>query len=29
MTKLIIKNKFAKSDYDIHSTYECGISLFG
>lgn len=29
MTKLIIKNKFAKFDYDIHSTYECGISLFG
>ena len=29
MTKLIIKNKFAKSDYDIHSTYECGILLFG
>ena len=29
MTTLIIKNKFAKSDYDIHSTYECGISLFG
>lgn len=29
MTKLIIKNEFAKSDYDIHSTYECGISLFG
>lgn len=29
MPKLIVKNKFAKSDYDIHSTYECGISLLG
>lgn len=29
MPKLIVKNKFAKSNYDIHSTYECGISLLG
>ncbi|AZZ65798.1 SsrA-binding protein SmpB [Metamycoplasma phocicerebrale] len=29
MPKLIVKNKFAKSDYEIHSTYEAGISLFG
>ena len=29
MEKLIIKNKFSKSDYDIYTTYECGISLLG
>ncbi|MCV3733660.1 SsrA-binding protein SmpB [Mycoplasma enhydrae] len=29
MSKLIVKNKFAKSDYEIHSTYEAGISLLG
>ncbi|VEU81602.1 SsrA-binding protein SmpB [Mycoplasmopsis arginini] len=29
MPKLISKNKFAKSDYEIHSTYEAGISLLG
>ena len=29
MDKLIIKNKFPKSDYDIYTTYECGISLLG
>ncbi|ENY54149.1 SsrA-binding protein SmpB [Metamycoplasma alkalescens] len=29
MPKLIVKNKFAKSDYQIHSTYEAGISLLG
>ncbi|MGX9340035.1 MULTISPECIES: SsrA-binding protein SmpB [unclassified Mycoplasma] len=29
MPKLIIKNKFAKFDYEIHSTYEAGISLLG
>ena len=29
MPKLIVKNIFAKSHYDIHSTYECGISLLG
>ncbi|WP_350224543.1 SsrA-binding protein SmpB [Metamycoplasma equirhinis] len=26
---MISKNKFAKSDYEIHSTYEVGISLLG
>lgn len=26
---LIVKNKFPKSEYEIHSTYECGISLLG
>ncbi|TPR54081.1 SsrA-binding protein SmpB [Metamycoplasma neophronis] len=29
MPKLIATNKFAKSDYEIESTYECGISLLG
>ncbi len=29
MSKLIATNKFAKSDYEIDSTYECGISLLG
>ncbi|WP_412031395.1 SsrA-binding protein SmpB [Metamycoplasma buccale] len=29
MTSLIAKNKFMKNDYEIHSTYECGISLLG
>ncbi|WP_373589972.1 SsrA-binding protein SmpB [Metamycoplasma equirhinis] len=29
MPKIIAQNKFAKSDYDIESTYECGISLLG
>ncbi|BAP39340.1 SsrA-binding protein SmpB [Metamycoplasma canadense] len=29
MPKLITKNKFAKSDYEIHSIYEAGISLLG
>ncbi|ENY68675.1 SsrA-binding protein [Metamycoplasma auris 15026] len=29
MPKIIAKNKFAKSDYEIHSTYEAGISLLG
>ncbi|ACF07082.1 SsrA RNA (tmRNA)-binding protein [Metamycoplasma arthritidis] len=26
---LIVKNKFPKLEYEIHSTYECGISLLG
>ncbi|MDD1366133.1 SsrA-binding protein SmpB [Metamycoplasma hyosynoviae] len=29
MSKVIVKNKFAKSDYEIASTYICGISLLG
>ncbi|WP_330463594.1 SsrA-binding protein SmpB [Metamycoplasma gateae] len=29
MPKLIAKNKFVNSDYEIHSTYEAGISLLG
>lgn len=29
MEKIIVKNKFSKTDYDIHSSYECGISLLG
>ncbi|PZW01408.1 SsrA-binding protein SmpB [Metamycoplasma auris] len=29
MPKVIARNKFAKSDYEIHSTYEAGISLLG
>ncbi|MGC7172996.1 SsrA-binding protein, partial [Metamycoplasma hominis] len=29
MPKLIISNKFIKSNYEIDSTYECGISLLG
>ncbi|WP_170120258.1 SsrA-binding protein SmpB [[Mycoplasma] phocae] len=29
MSKLIIKNKFAKSDYEIDNKYECGIELLG
>ncbi|TPI01485.1 SsrA-binding protein SmpB [Mycoplasma struthionis] len=29
MPKTIIINKFAKSDYEIHSTYQVGISLLG
>ncbi|RMA78653.1 SsrA-binding protein [Metamycoplasma subdolum] len=29
MQKLILKNKFSKSDYEIHSKFECGISLLG
>ncbi|AWX69743.1 SsrA-binding protein SmpB [[Mycoplasma] anseris] len=29
MTNLIVKNKINRSEYDIHSSYECGISLLG